>query len=66
VYGVSDEALEIARAFDQLQPQAKEYIREQVFIYTVVDKSIPVATSRAADRQDLRRIRESGIKKTSR
>jgi hypothetical protein len=40
-YGVSDEALEIARAFDQLQPQAKEYIREQVFIYTVVDKSMP-------------------------
>lgn len=38
---VSDDALEIARAFDQLQPQAKAYIREQVFIYTVIDKSFP-------------------------
>jgi len=37
----SDEALEIARAFDQMQPQAREYIREQVFIYTVIDKSFP-------------------------
>jgi transcriptional regulator with XRE-family HTH domain len=40
-YNVSDEALEIARAFDQLQPQAKEFIREQVFIYTVIDKQFP-------------------------
>jgi transcriptional regulator with XRE-family HTH domain len=39
--GISAEALEIARAFDQMQPQAREYIREQVFIYTVVDKSMP-------------------------
>jgi transcriptional regulator with XRE-family HTH domain len=40
-YTVSSEALEIARAFDQLQPQAKEFIREQVFIYTVIDKQFP-------------------------
>jgi hypothetical protein len=39
--GVSEEALEIARAFDQMQPQARAYIREQVFIYTVIDKSFP-------------------------
>lgn len=39
--GVSEEAMEIARAFDQLQPQAREYIREQVFIYTVIDKQFP-------------------------
>jgi hypothetical protein len=41
VYGVSAEALAIARAFDELQPQAREFIREQVFIYTVIDKSFP-------------------------
>lgn len=40
-YGVSPEALEVARAFDQLQPQARAFIREQVFIYTVIDKSFP-------------------------
>jgi transcriptional regulator with XRE-family HTH domain len=40
-YGLSDEAMEIARAFEQLQPQAREFIREQVFIYTVIDKSFP-------------------------
>ena len=39
--GISDEALEIARAFDHLQPQAREFIREQVFIYTVIDKQFP-------------------------
>jgi transcriptional regulator with XRE-family HTH domain len=39
--GISEEAIEIARAFDQLQPQSREYIREQVFIYTVIDKSFP-------------------------
>lgn len=39
--GLSEEALEIARAFDQLQPQARDFIREQVFIYTVIDKSFP-------------------------
>lgn len=38
---LSPEALEIARAFDQMQPQAREFIREQVFIYTVIDKSFP-------------------------
>lgn len=38
---LSEEALEIARAFDQMQPQAREYIREQVFIYTVIDKQFP-------------------------
>lgn len=38
---LSEESLEIARAFDQLQPQARAYIREQVFIYTVIDKSFP-------------------------
>jgi transcriptional regulator with XRE-family HTH domain len=40
-YGVSDEAMAIARAFDELQPQSREFIREQVFIYTVIDKSFP-------------------------
>lgn len=39
--GISDEALAIARAFDQLQPQAREFIREQVFVYTVIDKAFP-------------------------
>lgn len=38
---LSEEAREIALAFDQLQPQARSYIREQVFIYTVIDKSFP-------------------------
>jgi len=38
---LSDEALQIALAFDQLQSQAREFIREQVFIYTVIDKSFP-------------------------
>lgn len=38
---LSDEAVEIAIAFDQMQPQAKDFIREQVFIYTVIDKSFP-------------------------
>lgn len=38
---LSPDSLEIARAFEQLQPQAREYIREQVFIYTVIDKSFP-------------------------
>lgn len=38
---LSEESLEIARAFDQLQPQARDYIREQVFIYTVIDKAFP-------------------------
>lgn len=38
---LSDEALEIARAFDQMQPQTKERVREHVFIYSIVDKSFP-------------------------
>jgi transcriptional regulator with XRE-family HTH domain len=38
---VSDEALAIARAFDQMQPQSREFIREQVFIYTIIDQSFP-------------------------
>lgn len=40
-YGVSDEALEIAKAFDKLQPQSRVFIREQVFIYAVIDRSFP-------------------------
>jgi hypothetical protein len=41
-YGLlSPEALSIARAFDEIEPQAREFIREQVFIYTVIDKSFP-------------------------
>lgn len=39
--GVSDEAMAIARAFDALQPQSREFIREQVFIYTMIDTSFP-------------------------
>jgi transcriptional regulator with XRE-family HTH domain len=39
--GVSQEALAIARAFDALQPQSREFVREQVFIYTMIDKSFP-------------------------
>lgn len=38
---ISEEAIQIAIAFDQLQPQSRDYIREQVFIYTVIDKSMP-------------------------
>lgn len=37
----SSEALEIARIFDQLEPQTKNLIREQVFIYSVIDKKYP-------------------------
>lgn len=39
--GVSPEALEIARAFDKMQPQTKERIREHVFIYSIIDSSLP-------------------------
>jgi len=38
---LSDEALEIARAFDLMQPQTKERVREHVFIYSVIDRSFP-------------------------
>jgi transcriptional regulator with XRE-family HTH domain len=38
---VSEEALEIARAFDKMQPQTKERVREHVFMYSVIDKSFP-------------------------
>ncbi len=34
-------ALEIARIYDQLEPQTKALIREQIFIYSVVDRSYP-------------------------
>lgn len=39
--GISDEALEIARAFDQMQPQTQERVREHVFIYSAIDTSFP-------------------------
>lgn len=39
--GLSEEAIEVARAFDRLEPQGRDFIREQVFIYTVIDKSFP-------------------------
>lgn len=39
--GLSDEALEIARAFDRMGPQTKERVREHVFMYSIVDRSFP-------------------------
>lgn len=41
-YGtLSEDALEIARAFDKMQPQTRERVREHVFIYSVIDRSFP-------------------------
>lgn len=41
-YGaLSEQALEIARAFDRMQPQTRERVREHVFIYSIIDRSFP-------------------------
>lgn len=39
--GVSPEALEIARAFDRMQPQTQERVRELVFVSSIIDRSFP-------------------------
>jgi hypothetical protein len=41
ILDISEEALEIARAFDKMQPQTKERVREHVFMYSVIDRSFP-------------------------
>lgn len=38
---LSDEALEIAMAFDRMGPQTKERVREHVFLYSIIDRSFP-------------------------
>lgn len=37
----SREALEIAHIFDRLEPQTQTLIREQIYIYSVIDRSYP-------------------------
>lgn len=39
--GVTPEALEIARAFDRMQPQTQERARELVFLLSIIDRSFP-------------------------
>lgn len=39
--GVTPEALEIARAFDRMQPQTQERAREMVFLLSIIDRSFP-------------------------
>lgn len=38
---LSEDALEIARAFDHMEPQTQERARELVFMLSVIDKSFP-------------------------
>jgi hypothetical protein len=39
--GLSEEALQIARAFDRMTPQTKDRVREHVFLQAVIDVSFP-------------------------
>lgn len=38
---LSPEAIEIARAFDRMEPQTQAQIRQHVFIYSIIDRSFP-------------------------
>lgn len=38
---LSPEAIEIARAFDRMEPQTQSQIRQHVFIYSIIDRSFP-------------------------
>jgi hypothetical protein len=38
---LSEDALEIARAFEHMQPQTQERVREHVFVYAVMDSKFP-------------------------
>lgn len=38
---LTPEAIEIARAFDRMEPQTQAQVRQHVFIYSIIDRSFP-------------------------